>query len=103
RPLGHARAVPRRGILPVLQGHPEVEHRLMSTTLKLPRLRGRRAEENREPDVDRGILSLHDRRRRPVRIGQIASHAFLMLGLLAVGLGPLLWLAKSAVSTTQAT
>jgi len=75
----------------------------MSTTLKPPRLRRRRAEENREPDADRGILSLHDRRRRPVRIGQLASHAFLMVGLLAVGLGPLLWLAKSAVSTTQDT
>ena len=75
----------------------------MSTTLKVPRLRGRRAEENRDTDVERGILSLHDRRRRPVRAGQVASHIFLMAGLVVVGLGPLLWLAKAAVSTTQDT
>jgi multiple sugar transport system permease protein len=75
----------------------------MSTTLKVPRLRGRRAGENREADVERGILSLHDRRRRPVRAGQVASHVFLMVGLVVVGLGPLLWLGKAAISTTQDT
>lgn len=75
----------------------------MSTTLKLPALRGRRPKENGDLDAERGILSLHDRRRRPVRIGQIASHVFLLVGLVVVGLGPLIWLAKSAVSTTQDT
>ena len=75
----------------------------MSTTLKLPALCRRRASENPALDAERGILSLHDRRRRPVRVGQLASHAFLLLGLVIVGLGPLLWLAKAAVSTTQDT
>jgi multiple sugar transport system permease protein len=74
----------------------------MSTTLKLPRLRGRRAE-NPDLDVERGVLSVYDRRRRPVRVGQIVSHVFLMTSLVVVGLGPLLWLAKAAVSTTQDT
>ncbi|AYF96897.1 carbohydrate ABC transporter permease [Protaetiibacter intestinalis] len=73
----------------------------MSTTLKLPTLRRRRASENAEPDAPRGVLSVHDRRRGPVRAGQAASHVFLFVGLVVVGLGPLLWLAKAAVSTTQ--
>lgn len=75
----------------------------MSTTLKLPALRGRRPKEAGDLDAERGILSLHDRRRRPVRVGQVASHVFLLVGLVVVGLGPLIWLAKSAVSTTQDT
>ncbi|MGN6502757.1 MAG: carbohydrate ABC transporter permease [Pseudolysinimonas sp.] len=33
----------------------------------------------------------------------MASHVFLLVGLVVVGLGPLIWLAKSAVSTTQDT
>lgn len=68
-----------------------------------PRLRGRRTEKRPELDVERGVLSIHDRRRRPVRIAQLASHLFLMTSLVVVGLGPLLWLAKAAVSTTQDT
>ncbi len=75
----------------------------MSTTLKLPRLRGRRTGENVELDAERGVLSIYDRRRRPVRVGQVASHVFLLSSLVVVGLGPLLWLAKAAVSTTQDT
>ncbi|QEO09781.1 carbohydrate ABC transporter permease [Protaetiibacter larvae] len=78
----------------------------MSITIKLPRpgFRARRKlDAADELDAERGILSVHDRRRRPVKIGQIASHVFLMGGLLIVGLGPLLWLAKAAVSTTQDT
>ncbi|RQP11353.1 MAG: carbohydrate ABC transporter permease [Microbacteriaceae bacterium] len=77
----------------------------MSTTLKLPAVPRRRRRRASNPDLgtERGILSLHDRRRRPVRMGQLVSHAFLLVGLVVVGLGPLLWLAKAAVSTTQDT
>jgi len=77
----------------------------MSATLKLPAVPRRRRRRGENPDLgtERGILSLHDRRRRPVRMGQLASHAFLLVGLVVVGLGPLLWLAKAAVSTTQDT
>ena len=53
----------------------------MTATLKLPRLRAVRARERDDLDAERGILSLHDRRRRPVRAGQIASHVFLLAGL----------------------
>lgn len=75
----------------------------MTTPVKVRRLRSRRGEERPPAEAERGILSLHDRRRRPVRIGQWAAHTFLMLGLVIVGLGPLLWLAKAAISTTQDT
>lgn len=79
----------------------------MTTTVRLPprpSFRARRKlDESNEPEADRGILSVHDRRKRSVRNGQILSHIFLFGGLVIVGLGPLLWLAKSAVSTTQDT
>lgn len=73
----------------------------MSTTLKPPRMR--RTRPTSELDAERGVLSIHDRRRMPVRLGQVISHVFLMSSLVVVGLGPLLWLAKAAVSTTQDT
>jgi len=76
---------------------------MSTTTFKLPRLRRRLADETPEADAERGILSLYDRRRPPVRVGQIVSHVFLMVSLVVVGLGPLLWLAKAAISTTQDT
>ncbi|TPX05285.1 carbohydrate ABC transporter permease, partial [Schumannella luteola] len=79
----------------------------MTTLTRLPgrpsfRAR-RRLEAASEPDVERGILSPHDRRRRPVKVGQVLSHVLLLGGLVVVGLGPLLWLAKAAISTTQDT
>lgn len=79
----------------------------MTTTVRLPgrpafRLR-RKLDETAEPDADRGILSGHDRKRRSVRVSQTVAHVFLFVGLVVVGLGPLLWLAKAAVSTTQDT
>ncbi|CAN5618079.1 carbohydrate ABC transporter permease [soil metagenome] len=56
-----------------------------------------------EPDIDRGVLSSFDRRRRPVRIGMTVVHVFLAVGLVVAGLGPILWLAKSAITPTQDT
>lgn len=76
------------------------------STIKLPRPRFRLARPLKagvDPDVERGILSGHDRRRPPVRAGQVAANVFLFVGLIVAGLGPLLWLAKSAISTTQDT
>lgn len=52
---------------------------------------------------DRSILSPLDRERRSVRWSLRGVHAVLLVVLVIVGLGPLLWLAKSAVSTTQDT
>lgn len=54
-----------------------------------------------EPDVDRGILSSFDRRRRPVRLSMTLVHVMLFLGLVVAGLGPILWLAKAAITPTQ--
>lgn len=54
-----------------------------------------------EPDVDRGILSSFDRRKRPVRFSMTLVHIVLLLGLVVAGLGPILWLAKAAITPTQ--
>jgi multiple sugar transport system permease protein len=52
---------------------------------------------------DRGIVSGHDRKRRSVRLGMSGVHLALFVGLVVAGLGPLLWLAKSAITPTQDT
>lgn len=52
---------------------------------------------------DRGILSAADWRRPGIRVGARISHGVLLVALVVVGLGPILWLAKSAVTPTQDT
>ena len=52
-------------------------------------------------DADRGIISISDRRRPSVRIGLSAVQVLILIGLVVAGLGPLVWLMKSAISTTQ--
>ena len=52
-------------------------------------------------DAERSILSPLDRRRLGTRAGLGLMTILLMSALLLVAGGPLLWLAKSAVSTTQ--
>src|SRR5690606_38902901 len=67
-------------------------------------LQGDRALEHLVSDAqERGILSVFDRRRRGVRIGMGVVHALLFTGLVVAGLGPLVWLAKAAVTSTQDT
>ncbi len=66
------------------------------------RTAGRRPRPSVEP-VDRGILSTADWRRRRVRATTRVTHGILLVSLLVVGLGPILWLAKSAVTPTQDT
>lgn len=56
-----------------------------------------------EPDIDRGILSGFDRRKRSVRASMAGVHVLLVIGLVVAGLGPILWLAKAAVTSTQDT
>ena len=51
----------------------------------------------------RGVLSPLDRQRRVVRWSLVTVHGVLLAVLVVVGLGPLLWLAKSAVSETRDT
>lgn len=54
-------------------------------------------------DVDRGILSSFDRKKSSVRASMTGVHLLLILGLVVGGLGPILWLAKSALTSTQDT
>jgi multiple sugar transport system permease protein len=52
---------------------------------------------------ERALLASSDWRRPAVRWGVGGAQALLLLGLVVVGLGPLLWLAKSAISPTADT
>jgi multiple sugar transport system permease protein len=61
--------------------------------------RAARADEG----ASRGILSITDRERPAVRRGLRVIHLLLLIGLIVVGLGPMLWLAKSAITPTQDT
>lgn len=65
----------------------------------------RAASRRRAPgdDADRGIISVADWRRRHVRWPLNASHSILLALLVITGLGPILWLAKSAITPTQDT
>ena len=65
-------------------------------TRRAPRRRHREPEEQ-----ERGILSTTDRRRPVVRISLLLIQGLILVGLIVAGAGPILWLAKSAVSTTQ--
>lgn len=58
---------------------------------------------NRGGELDRGIVTPSDRKRPGVRWSMRASHTLLLAGLLIAAVGPMLWLAKAAVSTTQDT
>lgn len=55
-----------------------------------------------DPD-DRGILSQADWRRPAVRRGMTVVQIVLLIALLVIGLAPLLWLAKAAITPTQDT
>jgi multiple sugar transport system permease protein len=52
---------------------------------------------------ERGIVSTSERRKPRVRRGLFTLHGLLLVGLAVVGLGPILWLAKAAVTPTQDT
>ena len=65
---------------------------------------GRRGQARRgDAAGDRGILSPSDWRKPGIRWGTRITHLVLLLLLIVVGLGPLLWLAKSAITPTQDT
>src|SRR6185295_12285926 len=51
--------------------------------------------------ADRGILSSFDRRKPTVKVSMTVIHVVLIVGLVVAGLGPLLWLAKAAITPTQ--
>lgn len=52
---------------------------------------------------DRTVISPAERRRPGIRFGMSLTHVFLVVTLVVAGLGPILWLAKAAVTPTQDT
>ena len=56
-----------------------------------------------DDSADRTVVSESERRRTGTRIGMSVTHVFLAVTLVIAGLGPILWLAKSAVTPTQDT
>jgi multiple sugar transport system permease protein len=76
-----------------------LEHELSITT----RAAERAAERAATRDDDRTVISDSERRRPGVRVGMSLTHVFLTVALLIAGLGPILWLAKAAVTPTQDT
>lgn len=76
----------------------------MSLTTRLSTRAVERAAERAADRVgDRTVISDSERRRPGIRLGMSATHVFLTIGLVVAGLGPILWLAKSAVTPTQDT
>lgn len=63
----------------------------------------RRPPERPAEQKDRGIISPVERRRPGIARSLRLTEVLLLIGLVIVGLGPLLWLAKSAVTPTQDT
>jgi multiple sugar transport system permease protein len=57
----------------------------------------------REPPEGGALISASEWRRREVRFGVGAAQALLLVCLVVFGLGPLLWLAKSAITPTTDT
>jgi multiple sugar transport system permease protein len=64
---------------------------------------GRRARRRAEDQPPRGIVSDAERRTPSVRLALRITHATVLALLLVIGLGPILWLVKASISTTQDT
>jgi multiple sugar transport system permease protein len=69
---------------------------------KVRRRRGR-VRASVESSADRGIVSTADWRRARVRVPLTTLHVLLLIVLVIVGLFPILWLMKSALTSTQDT
>jgi multiple sugar transport system permease protein len=70
---------------------------------KKARLKRRAREANEDAGRDRGIVSPSDWRRKRIRIPLASLHTLLLILLVVVGLLPILWLLKSAITPTQDT
>lgn len=68
-----------------------------------PRRRSRRNPRRSVEEADRGLISATERRGLRVRLGLGMLELLLLVGLAVVGVGPLLWLAKAAITPTQDT
>ncbi|GAB3097157.1 carbohydrate ABC transporter permease [Isoptericola nanjingensis] len=73
----------------------------LSSTARPAPARGARRRATPSDDGDRGALSAPDWRRPAVRWGMGGTHVLLLVLLVVVGLGPMLLLAKYAVTPTQ--
>ncbi|HET9061127.1 MAG TPA: carbohydrate ABC transporter permease [Acidimicrobiales bacterium] len=63
----------------------------------------RRERERRPHETPRGLVSYTDWKRPSVKYGFGGAQAFLLVLLVVGGLGPILWLAKGAITPTQDT
>jgi multiple sugar transport system permease protein len=70
--------------------------------MRIPGRRGSGAARTRENE-DRGLVSPADWHDRHVRFGLRGLHVLMLVFLVIVGLGPILWLAKAAITPTQDT
>jgi multiple sugar transport system permease protein len=61
----------------------------------------RRSRRRTAEAQERGIISTADRRRPLIRYGLPTVQVLLFVGVLVAGVGPLLWLLKSGLSTSQ--
>jgi len=61
------------------------------------------APDRRSEDADRSLVSIAERRQAGIKWGLRLTFGLLLAGLVIVGLGPLLWLGKASISTTQDT
>jgi multiple sugar transport system permease protein len=75
----------------------------MTATIRQPQLLEESDVVQDRTETDSAILSTADWRRRSVRYGLGITQGALLVGLVVIGLGPLLWLAKSAVTPTDDT
>ncbi|MCU1528513.1 MAG: binding-protein-dependent transport system inner rane component [Frondihabitans sp.] len=60
----------------------------------------KRPRREKEPK-ERGVVSFSDRKKTSVRVGLWTVQGLMLVGLIIVGLGPLAWSAKAAVSSSQ--
>jgi multiple sugar transport system permease protein len=66
-------------------------------------IRRRRRDSRMLDSPDHGLISANEWRRPSVRYGVGTVHAILFVALVVIGLGPLVWLAKAAISPTTDT
>jgi multiple sugar transport system permease protein len=66
-------------------------------------IRGRRARAVARDQEPSALLTRNEWRRPGIRFGVGTAHVLLFVALVVVGLGPLLWLAKAAISPTNDT
>jgi multiple sugar transport system permease protein len=80
-----------------------LEHDVSLTTRLSTRAAEKAAEKAADRVGDRTVISDSERRRPGIRVGMSVTRVFLAVGLIVAGLGPILWLAKSAITPTQDT